>query len=61
MNSIQAGKGLTVSFLGSEAKTGKFIIQWWAVHRKEGVAQRVADLDRVSLIEEEYARYGLGS
>lgn len=53
MNSIQAGKGLTVSFIGSEAKTGKFIIQWWAVHRKEGV---VAYLDRVSLIEEEYAR-----
>ena len=47
---------MTVSFLGSEAKTGKFIIKWWAVHRKEGVAQRVADLDRVSLIEEEYAR-----
>ncbi|KAI5664221.1 hypothetical protein M9H77_23544 [Catharanthus roseus] len=37
------------------AKTGKFIIQWWGVHKKEGVAQEVANLDRVSLIEEEYA------
>ncbi|KAG4905987.1 hypothetical protein JHK86_057234 (mitochondrion) [Glycine max] len=37
-------------------RLAKFIIQWWGVHRKEGVAQRVADLDGVSLIEEEYAR-----
>lgn len=32
-----------------------YINQFPCVHRKEGVAQQVADLDGVSFIEEEYA------
>lgn len=69
MNSIQAGKGLALpcllSWSGRRRRLAKFIIQWWGVHRKEGVAQRVADFDGVSLIDRgrvrALARYGLRS
>lgn len=55
MNSIQAGKGLAwpcvLSWSGRRRRLAKFIIQRWGLHRKEGLAQRMADLDGVSLID----------
>lgn len=46
--------GLTLCSPRLEARTFKFIIQWWGVHRTEGLAQGVADLDGVSLLRKEW-------
>lgn len=35
----------SLSWSGRRRRLAKFVIQRWGVHRKEGVAQRVADFD----------------